>query len=266
LRGFEKFDVVIGDRNNHTFKHRKAVYQAIKKPKPETRIVLISMKVVKENSETLRLAQDRIKARKGHPTLTADNPALPALLGMFSREHQPPNFRGDSRTPQQWSAPRKGEEDADFLVDHLIEVNPALPPTESLAHILAQLHTFFPLRFPTVSAEEISGVVERLIATEKAGEGPGSPSGPTTPSSSPAKSPGTRREKKATYYGIQFGESEVQQFKDLISSSPQLKPLNSFGNQLPLEKHGGPHVTLLFVGSGSESSLPGYLVFRLPLF
>jgi len=45
LSKFGEHDVVIGDRNNHTFKQRKTMLEEIKKKLPGSRVVLIAMKV-----------------------------------------------------------------------------------------------------------------------------------------------------------------------------------------------------------------------------
>jgi len=201
--------------------------------------MLISSQIRRENQETLRLAQDRIKARKNHPTLSAETPGWTLVLSKFLNDHQPANFRGDERSPSQWNLPVKNEEDTDFLFDAHIEVDPALSPVVNTLHIVEQLGKLFPHRFSGISEEVVLKAVVEVLEAEKAEQ---------FPRSSQAKS---------NSFGIQFGRNAVQQIIGVVNSLPGLKPLSTYENRNPLEKAGGPHVTVLYMGSKKDSDLTG---------
>ena len=212
--------------------------------------MLTSSQIRRENQETLRLAQDRIKERKNHPTLSAETPGWTLVLSKFLNDHQPANFRGDERSPSQWNLPVKNEEDTDFLFDAHIEVDPALSPVVNTLHIVEQLGKLFPHRFSGISEEVVSKAVVEVLEAEKK-ELP-----PRSPSSSPAVSP-SKRPIRPSYCGIHFEPSAVQQIIGVVNSLPGLKPLSTYENRNPLEKAGGPHVTVLYMGSKKDSDLTG---------
>ena len=173
-----------------------------------------------------------------------DTPGWSLILSRFLHEHQSANFRGDERAPSSWSLPKE-KEDFDFLFDAHIEVDPALSPVANTLRIVEQLRKLFPQRFSGISEEAVSGAVEDVLAAEQIEHTP--------------QSPRTR----SGSLGIHFQPDAVKLMADLLDSTPGLKSLSEYQNHTPLEKAGGPHVTVLFMGSKKDSDLTGL---QLPLF
>eukprot|EP00160_Parvularia_atlantis_P021187 Unigene9078_Nuclearia_a/m.27759 Unigene9078_Nuclearia_a/g.27759 ORF Unigene9078_Nuclearia_a/g.27759 Unigene9078_Nuclearia_a/m.27759 type:complete len:1188 (-) Unigene9078_Nuclearia_a:60-3623(-) len=262
--------IVFADRNNHTASHRHAVIEAVKKKAPTAVVVCISFQVG-DMHDTVRLCAERIQGRgEAHPSLRASS-EYDKVLAMFSKSYQAPVLcrRAPGEAPQ-WPLPM-ADDDWDYVIDHLIEIDPRQDEAVKVHQLVEQLHAAIGNNTHALDLRDLPAAlaaVQTHMRNDASKAGPAedvealaaslasssmSPSASRSPSLSPAASPFVSPAGKRIpqYYAFQLQPDDVPRIREAVGRLPGVRALESYANQRPMQLNGAPHVTLLFLGGRS---------------